>query len=298
MSVRNSEEQEMSFLDHLEVLRWHLIRSFASIFIFAIAAFLSKEIVFHHIILAPSRTDFWTYQMLCQLGELMGTSDLLCINDLPFTIQSRQMTGQFTMHITSSLVIGLILAFPYAFWEFWRFISPALYSTERNASRGAVFFVTLLFMMGILFGFYVLSPLSINFLTNYQLDPSIKNEIDITSYISTLCMLVLSCGIMFQMPMVVFFLTKAGLVSPPLMKQYRRHSIVVILIISAVLTPPDVVSQLLIAFPLVLLYQMSIWISAMVLRKERKEEEEEKKRLQEKKEEEVQKLPKLDQIEE
>lgn len=254
----------MSFLDHLEELRWHIIRSLISIMVFAIAAFLSKTIIFHGIILAPSRPDFWTYRMLCKVGDLINTN-VLCIEELPFIIQSRQMTGQFMMHITSSFVIGLILAFPYAFWEMWRFIKPGLYDKEKNVARGAVFFVSLLFGLGVLFGYFVVAPISINFLSNYQLDPSISNEFDIISYVSTLSMLVLACAIMFQLPIVVYFLTKAGIVTPKIMITYRKHAIIVILVISAVITPPDVVSQILIALPILLLYQISILISRSVI---------------------------------
>ncbi|MEY3644164.1 MAG: hypothetical protein RLZZ207_859, partial [Bacteroidota bacterium] len=185
----------------------------------------------------------------------------LCINDLPFTIQSRQMTGQFSMHMTSSLVVGLIAAFPYLFYEVWRFISPGLYAKERNAARGAVFFVSFLFLSGALFGYYVLTPMSINFLANYQLDPSIANEFDITSYVSTLSMLVLASAIMFQLPVVVYFLSMSGLVTSKMLKSYRKHSMVVILILSAVITPPDVISQLLIAMPILVLYELGILIA-------------------------------------
>jgi sec-independent protein translocase protein TatC len=258
-------EREMSFLDHLEELRWHLIRSLSSILVFAVAAFVSKKIIFHGIILAPSRPDFWTYKMMCKLGMLVN-SDVLCIEELPFIIQSRQMTGQFTMHIVSSLVIGLILAFPYTFWEIWRFISPGLYQKEKNVSQGAVFYVTMLFLIGISFGYFIVAPISINFLSHYQLDPSIQNEFDIISYVSTVTMLVLACGIMFQLPIIVYFLTKAGLVTPRLLKVYRKHAIIVILAVSAIITPPDVMSQVLIALPLILLYQLSILISRNVLR--------------------------------
>ncbi|MFC2126234.1 twin-arginine translocase subunit TatC [Bacteroidota bacterium] len=255
----------MSFLDHLEELRWHLIRSLISILVFAVAAFVSKNIIFHGIILAPSRADFWTYRMMCKLGMLVN-SDVLCIEELPFIIQSRQMTGQFTMHIVSSLVIGLIFAFPYTFWEMWRFISPGLYQKEKHVSRGAVFYVTMLFLIGIAFGYFIVAPISINFLSHYQLDPSIQNEFDIISYVSTVTMLVLACGIMFQMPIIVYFLTKAGLVTPRTLKIYRKHAIIVILAVSAIITPPDVVSQILIALPLIVLYQISILISRNVLR--------------------------------
>jgi sec-independent protein translocase protein TatC len=262
--VAESEEKEMSFLDHLEELRWHIVRSLVAILVFAIAAFLGKTIVFHGIILAPSRPDFWTYRMLCKVGDLINTN-VLCIEELPFIIQSRQMTGQFMMHITSSFVIGLILAFPYAFWEMWRFIKPGLYDKEKNVARGAVFFVSLLFGLGVLFGYFVVSPISINFLSNYKLDPSISNEFDIISYVSTLSMLVLACAIMFQLPIVVYFLTKAGIVTPRTLKTYRKHAIIIILVVSAIITPPDVVSQVLIAVPILILYQISIFISKTVI---------------------------------
>lgn len=255
----------MSFLDHLEELRWHIIRSLAAIMVFAIAAFLSKRIIFHGIILAPSRTDFWTYRILCQISDIIN-SKVLCIEELPFILQSRQMTGQFMMHITSSFVIGLILAFPYAFWEMWRFIKPGLYDKEKNVARGAVFFVSLLFGIGVMFGYYIVAPISINFLSNYQLDPSISNEFDVISYVSTISMVVLACAIMFQLPIVVYFLTKAGIVTPKTLITYRKHSIIAILVLSAVITPPDVVSQILVALPILVLYEISIFISRTVIK--------------------------------
>lgn len=254
------EEEGMSFLDHLEALRWHLFRAVSAVLIFTVGAFIAKDFVFGVLILGPSKVDFWTYRMLCDLGNYVGIP-ALCINDLPFTIQSRQMTGQFSMHMTSSLVVGLIAAFPYLFYEVWRFISPGLYAKERNAARGAVFFVSFLFLSGALFGYYVLTPMSINFLANYQLDPSIANEFDITSYVSTLSMLVLASAIMFQLPVVVYFLSMSGLVTSKMLKSYRKHSMVVILILSAVITPPDVISQLLIAMPILVLYELGILIA-------------------------------------
>lgn len=272
MSKPLDQENELSFVEHLEVLRWHLIRGVASIAIFAIAAFLSKRIIFHHIVLAPSRIDFPTYKLLCKLGHWLQKPEILCIEELPFILQNRIMTGQFTMHILASVVIGLILAFPYFFWEIWRFIKPGLHNKEQSASRGAVFSVSFLFLSGILFGYYIISPLSINFLSNYSIDPSIQNEIDITSFVSTIAMIVLSCGIMFQLPVVIYFLTKAGLVGPKSLKSFRKMAIVIILLVSAILTPPDVVSQILIALPLFLLYEFGIFISWMVVRKEKKRE--------------------------
>ena len=268
-SVERQGEKEMSFLDHLEELRWHLIRSFSAIAIFSIAAFVSKSLVFHTIILGPSRPDFWTYRMLCRLGEVLGSS-AICIDSLSFIIQSRQMTGQFTMHITSSVVIGLILTFPYAFWEVWRFVKPGLYPRERKAARGATFYVSSLFIIGVIFGYFIMTPISVNFLASYSLDPSIANEFDIISYVSTVTTLVLASGILFQMPVVTYFLTTAGLITPSIMRQYRKHAIVVILILGAMLTPPDPFSQILIALPLVGLYQVSIWISRVVTKRQEK----------------------------
>lgn len=260
---KEEEEEGMSFLDHLEALRYHLLRSVAAVLILTIIAFIAKDIVFGVIILGPSKVDFFTYRVLCDLGNYLGIA-ALCIDELPFTIQSRQMTGQFTMHMTSSFVVGFIVAFPYVFWEIWRFISPGLYDKERNAARGAVFFVSFLFLSGAAFGYYVLSPLSINFLANYQLDPTILNEFDITSYVTTLTMLVLASAIMFQLPVVVYFLAMSGLITSRMLKEYRRHSIVVILIVSAIITPPDVVSQLLIAMPILVLYEVGIVLAKRI----------------------------------
>lgn len=261
-------EKEMSFLEHLEELRWHLMRSLIAIVVLAILVFLAKDFVWHSIILAPSRVDFWTYEMLCKAGDWLQ-SDGLCINELPFIIQSRKMTGQFTTHITTSVLIGLIISFPYVFWEIWSFIGPGLYEKERRGTRGAVFFVSFLFMLGVLFGYYIISPLSVNFLSHYNVDPSILNEFELTNYVSTISMIVLSTAILFQLPMVVLVLTKAGLVTPEGMKTYRRHAIIAILILGALLTPPDPISQVLVAIPLFGLYQISIFISAAVLRKQR-----------------------------
>lgn len=261
-----SPKEEMSFLDHLEELRWHLIRAFLSIFVFAVAAFIGKSFVFNVILFGPSRTDFLTYQLLCDFSQLIN-SEVLCIQQLPFTVQSRTMTGQFAMHIMASIVVGLVCAFPYAFWEIWRFIRPGLYPKEVKISRGATFYVTILFLTGVFFGYYVVSPLAINFLSNYQVDPSVINEFDITSYVSTLAMIVLACGLMFQLPVVVYFLAKVGLVTPALMKTYRKHALVIILIVSAVITPPDPITQIFVSLPIFGLYQVSIYIAAAIEKK-------------------------------
>ncbi|WP_291725520.1 twin-arginine translocase subunit TatC [Bernardetia sp.] len=253
--------KEMGVLDHLEELRWHIIRAVLAILVFTVVAFVGKDIVFGKIILGPSKINFLTYQFFCKM------SSITCIDTLPFIIQNRVMTGQFTMHIAASIAFGFICAFPYVFWELWRFVAPALYQDEKQTARGATFFVSLLFAIGIFFGYFLISPLSINFLSNYQVDPTILNEIDISSYVTTVTMLTLGCGLMFQLPIVVFFLSQVGIVTPEIMKAYRKHSIVVILFISALITPPDVISQCLIGIPIWVLYEMSILISASIQRK-------------------------------
>lgn len=260
-------KKEMTFLEHLEALRWHLFRACVAIVVLSIIAFGSKSIVFGMIILGPSKVDFITFQWLCKLGELVHT-DILCITDLPFTIQSRQLTGQFTMHLMSSFVVGFVVGFPYLFWEIWRFIKPALYDNEKNVARGTTFFVSILFFIGISFGYFVITPLSINFLGHYTVDDSIINEFDLTSYVNTVIMLVLACGMMFQLPMFAYFFSKLGVLHPEVMRRFRKHALVTILFISAVITPPDVLSQILVTLPVYGLYELSIRISARVVKKQ------------------------------
>jgi len=266
------ESAEMSFLSHLEELRWHIIRAVGAIVTFTIVAFVFIEDIYKGIILGPSQSTFWTYRMLCKIGKLTGASGL-CIEKLDFELQSREVGGQFSMAMVSSLIIGLLFAFPYAFWEIWRFVKPGLKPSERKGARGAVFYVTFLFLSGVLFGYYIVAPLAINFLANFKLDPTIKNQFDITSYIGLIAMLTLACGLTFQLPVVAFVLSKVGVLNPRFMRQYRRHAFVVILILAAVITPsPDVLSQVLVATPLTLLYEISIWVSGWVERQKKLEE--------------------------
>lgn len=268
-----SEEKEMSFLDHLEELRWHVIRSAIAIVAMMIVAFIFTREIFDYVIFAPGRPTFITFRWLCTLGQSMGV-DGLCITEIPMKIQSRYMMGQFTMQISSSLVIGLIVAFPYVVWELWRFIRPGLYSKEIKGSRGAVFAISSLFLLGISFGYFILSPMSIAFLANYSISDMISNEFDITSYVSTIVTLVLGSGLLFQLPVVIYFLTKIGMITPQFMRSYRKHAVVVIMIIGAVITPsPDPLSMSMVAIPLYVLYEISIFISAIELRNKLKREQ-------------------------
>jgi len=264
----------MSFLDHLEELRWHVIRSVGAILVFTIVAFVYVQWIFTHIILAPAKASFWTWRALCQLGHVVGKAELLCIQDIPLELQSRFMTGQFTITIVSGFVIGLMLAFPYVVWEMWRFIKPGLHLRERKNSTGAVAAVSSLFAAGVAFGYFVIVPLMVYVMVNYRISDMIVNQFDITSYVSTVVTLVLGCGLLFQLPVVIYFLSKMGIVTPKFLRQYRKHSVVVILIIAAIITPPDPISQIVISLPLYLLFEISILISARVEKKRLREEEE------------------------
>lgn len=264
--AKNSNpDGEMTFLQHLEELRWHIIRSLVAIVIGAIVAFMFKDIIFDHIILAPNNPDFITNRLLCRLADMVNVP-LLCINQNPVELISIKLTGQFTTHITISLVAGLILAFPYVFREFWSFFRPALYEKERKYARGAVTMASLLFLAGIIFGYFIIAPLSINFLGTYRVSDLVTNQINITSYIGSVTSVALASGITFELPIVVFFLARIGVLTPEFMRKYRRHAIVVVLVVAAVITPPDVFSLILVSIPLLILYEVSIFLAARVVR--------------------------------
>lgn len=261
---KQEHEVEMSFLDHLEALRWHLMRSVIAIFGFGIVAFLNKSFIFDTILLAPKNPDFITYRVMCAISER------ICITELPFTLMNISMSGQFTNHIFISIAAGFIIAFPYVFWEIWRFIKPALYSQESKHARGVVFFSSALFLSGVSFGYFVVAPLAVNFLGSYQVSAEVSNQINLGSYIMTVVSIALACGLIFELPIVTFFLTRVGLINPPFMRKYRKHALVLTLVLAAIITPPDVISQILVAMPLLVLYEVSIRVSAAVIRKQDK----------------------------
>jgi sec-independent protein translocase protein TatC len=257
---------EMSFLDHLEELRWHIIRAVASALIFAIIAFIFKRILFDVIILGPTKPEFFTNKTLCLIAMKFNMPSL-CINSEPLNLQNINMAGQFSMHIWISFITGLIIAFPYIFWEFWRFVKPALYPNEVKHSRGAIFFASILFSIGVLFAYYLICPLSIQFLGTYKVSESVENIINLNSYISTISSVILACGIMFELPMIIFFLTKVGLISSSFLKKYRKHAVIIILVVSAIITPPDVLSMILVWMPIMALYEGSVLIAKRVEKK-------------------------------
>jgi len=268
------EEEEMSFLQHLEVLRWHLIRSIFAILVGAVTIFIAKSFVFDSIIFAPKNEDFITFRFLCWVSAHLAnwlpfifSSDTICIGrDLP-QLQNIHMTGQFMTHILVSLVGGLIIAFPYLIWEVWRFIRPGLKKKEQRYAGGIVILTSLLFMTGVLFGYYVITPLSVNFFLSYSISSSVSTIPTLSTYISTVVTVVLACGFVFQLPNLVYFLAKAGIISAKAMRAYRKHAFVGALILSAVITPPDVFSQILVSLPLVVLYELSIFIARRIEKK-------------------------------
>jgi sec-independent protein translocase protein TatC len=270
-----SNEKEMSFLDHLEELRWHVMRSLTVIIVFMIVAFVFAKWIFTNIVFAPAHHEFITFRWLCDLSHSLGLNDSLCVGDFPFNVQSRQMTGQFMMQLTASFVVGLIMGFPYLCWELWKFIRPGLHNREQKKSRGIVVVVSFLFFIGIAFGYFIVTPMTIYFLSTYSISDVIVNEFDITSYVSTVVSLVFGSGALFQLPVVIYFLTKIGLITPHFLRKYRKHSVVIILIIAAIVTPPDPFSQTIIAIPLYLLFEFSIFISSRVYKRKLREEQEE-----------------------
>jgi len=262
-------EKEMSFLEHLEELRWHIIRSLAAIVVMFIVAFIFKNTIFDKIILAPRNPDFFTNRILCQLGDLINIK-ALCINSKPFNLINIQMSGQLSTHIAVSMVAGVILAFPFVVWEFWKFFRPALHENEKQYVRGAVSSCSLLFFTGVIFGYYMIVPFSLHFLGTYEVSTQVVNQINIRSYIGTLTSIVLASGLIFELPIFAFFLTKIGIITPSFLKKYRRYAIVIIFIVAAIITPPDVFSQTLVAIPLLGLYELSIVVSKVVMRKKAK----------------------------
>jgi sec-independent protein translocase protein TatC len=253
---------EMSFLDHLEELRWLLIRSSIAIVIGGCVAFTFSRFIFDEIIFAPKKGDFITYRIFCDLAHKYDLDKSFCMEELPFELQSRSMDGQFSTDIWTSITAGFILAFPFILWEFWKFIRPALYTHERRYATAFMISASLLFFIGVLFGHYLITPLSLNFLANYKISDMVKNDIDINSYMSLVKTTAISCGLVFELPIIMYFLAKIGLVTAKFLRNYRRYAYVIILILAAIVTPPDVVSQLIVTIPLIILYEISILIAA------------------------------------
>ena len=266
-------EAEMSFFDHIDVLRKHLLRALAVVLVLTAGAFYYTDFIFNTIIMGPKNPGFWTYRMMCKLVEKFPSlGPDLCITKIDAKIINTEMAGQFTLQLNSCVMVGIILGIPYLLFELWLFVKPALHDNERKSASGFVAFASFLFFLGILFGYYLICPLSINFLTNFTVSPDIENTFTIDSYLSSVMTLTLGSGVIFQLPVIIYILSKMGIMTPAFMRASRRYSSVIILIIAAVVTPTaDPYTMLIVALPLFLLYELSIHISASIEKKKKKE---------------------------
>lgn len=261
---------EMSFLDHLEELRWHIIRSLIAVFSVGIILFLFRGWLFATLF-APSKADFISYRYFCDLSHYLGLGQKMCFSPPEYTALAIGVAEPFIMSIKISFVAGFIVAFPYVFWELWRFISPGLYDKERKATSGVIFICSSLFLLGVIFGYFVIAPFAYSFLLGIKI-VGVSNTPRLGSVLSYLLMFTAPAGLIFELPIVVYFLSKVGLVTPAGMRQYRKHSIIGILLLAALITPPDVVTQFLIGIPLYILYEASIFVSARVEKKAKEQE--------------------------
>jgi len=259
-------KKDMSFMDHLEELRWVLVRSSLAIITVAIGAFFFSDFIFNDIIFGPKDPNFVTYQFFCTLSKSLGVESF-CVSELPFEIQNTDVEGQVSLLIWTCITVGFILAFPFILYQFWNFIKPALYEKEQKYAQSFIIISSLLFFLGVLFGYFVIVPMSVNFFATFTVSPQIKNDFNVQSYIGMIKTSSVASGLFFELPIIIYFLTKIGLVTPKFLKQYRRYAIVILLVIAAIVTPPDVVSQIIVCVPLLILYEASIVISSIVYKK-------------------------------
>jgi len=268
-------ESEMSFFDHLEALRWHLVRSAIAVVAFAVLAFWYFKWIYNAIIMAPFHPDtFWTFRTMCQVGNFFHLSDL-CISSINAELISTEVGGQFMLQLNSSILIGVICAIPYVLWELWRFIKPALLEKERKAASGFVFYATALFVVGILFGYYILAPESIAFLAGYSVSPDIHNKFTVASYLSILSTVTLITGIVFELPIIIYVLASIGILTATFMRKTRRYAIIIIMLVGAVISPsPDLLTTTIATIPLFILYEVGIMVAAVVEKKRNKAHDE------------------------
>ncbi|WP_445747230.1 twin-arginine translocase subunit TatC [Polaribacter sp.] len=266
-----AKQKEMSFLGHLEELRWHLVRSAAVVIILAVVFFVYSEQVYDYFLLAHIQSDFITYQVFCDFFNLFGLdSDFCHVTFADKKLQSIEVTSQLMNSLWSSIILGVIVAFPYLLWEIWRFVAPGLTDQEIKQSRGFIFIASLLFFIGVLFSFYVIAPISIHFLYNFQISDNIVNSFTLQSHISLVTNLLIGVSIIFELPVVIYFLTKIGLLTPQFLRKYRKHSLVLVLIVAAIITPPDIASQIIVTIPIMILYEVGILVSQRVIKNQEK----------------------------
>ncbi len=266
---------EMNFFDHIEDLRWHLVRSIVAWLVAATLIFIYIDFVYDNIILAPARQTFFTYGALCRFGQWLHLGNSFCMPAVKIDFQVTEVNGTFTSAINIAMIGGIIAAFPYIFWELWRFIKPALSAKERKYGRTSIFWVSVFFFTGAVFGYYLLAPFTFNFLASFTLGKSgiIQYRPSINDYIDSLTNLILGCSIAFELPVLCFVLAKMGIITGTLLKKYFKFALVIILVAAAVITPsPDWTSQFLVAIPLLFLYWISIILASRVERQKAKRE--------------------------
>ncbi|MDQ6755531.1 MAG: twin-arginine translocase subunit TatC [Bacteroidota bacterium] len=271
---RNSSgvKAEMSFIEHLDVLRGHLFKSAIAVALGAIIMAVYNNFIVKKILMGPTHSEFPTYGFLCRVSKFLHLGNKLCMTPINVKMQSTAVSGQFGVYFNIILIGGFILAFPYVFWQFWKFTKPALTTKELRNTRGVIFWVSSLFFLGVLFGYFVIAPYTINFFANFSLDENIENRWTITSYFSTLVPLILGSGLAFQLPLVMFFLAKIDIVTARFLRSKRKYAIVIMLIVSGIITPPDMLSQIICTIPLMILYEISI---ALCLKVEKGKKEDE-----------------------
>jgi len=264
--ANNDDKAEMSFFDHLEDLRWHIVRSFFAIIAFSTLGFIYTKEILDNVIFGPTKPGFVSYRLLCKISHMVGLKDSLCITPVHIVFQNHVLVGQVMLQFKMAFIIGLVISFPYIFWEFWSFVKPALKERELKGARGVIFWVSFQFFLGIAFSYFLMAPFTINFLAGYTVTESVVNQFFIDDYFGLMSQIVLGMGVLFELPILIFFLTKIGFITPTFLRTYRRHAIVVILVLAAVITPPDVIDQLIVFTPLYLLYEISIYVSARALK--------------------------------
>jgi len=258
ISGEKPNEEEMGFLDHLEILRWHIIRAAISILFFAILALIFQKEVFQYIIFPPKQADFITYKFLCSLSES------ICFAPPELQLITRELGEQFMVGLTVSIYLGFVISFPYIFYEFWSFIKPGLYDNERKAANKLIAATSLLFLLGVSFGYFIIAPFSISYLGGYSVGPEAINSPTLASYVTYLTMFTIPTGLAFELPIVVYFLATIGILGPDIMRKYRKEAFLVIFIVAAIITPPDAVTQVMVGIPMYILYEFSISIAARV----------------------------------
>jgi sec-independent protein translocase protein TatC len=273
---KKDSQAEMSFVDHLEELRWHVIRSVIAILIGAVVIFIYSDFVVDDILFAPTRPDFISARWLCGIGQKIGIGDVLCFKEVNATFLENTMTGQFIASFTVAFIGGFIVAFPYIFWEFWKFVKPALSAKELKRTRGVIFWVSLLFFTGVAFGYFILTPFMVNFYFNYKLSAQIQIMPSFSDYLQNLIYTTVGVGILFQMPLLVMVLARIGIVTGKFLRKYRRHAFIIILIAAAVITPStDPFSLTIVTIPLYLLFEASIIIASRINKRQEKEKPQE-----------------------